>query len=291
MAEVFLDALTDTLIVTPFLFAIYVLIEAIEHNASVTANGKILQGGWAALLGSAVGLIPLCGFSVMAAKLYDKKYIKAGTLLAVFISTSDEAIIILAADFSLPALQSILLLLAIKFLLAVGVGYLVNGILSLTRAKSAEHIDFSGGEELSFGHVCNHGGECSKVRAYLVTPLLHALKIALYIFIVNIAFGLLVYFVGEARITSALDVGKFVQPLIAAAVGLIPGCASSVIIADAYLKGVISFGSMLAGLTVNAGMGFAVLSWKPSNLKRNFSILSVLFAAAYPAGIIFNLII
>ena len=125
--EVILDAFWDTLKIFPFLFLIYVLIEILEHRTKLTQNKKILQGGFAPLIGSATGLIPQCGFSVMAAKLYDKGFIRTGTILAVFIATSDEALIILISDMN--SAHAVMPLVLIKLLASVGIGYLANFIL------------------------------------------------------------------------------------------------------------------------------------------------------------------
>ena len=130
MADALLDALLDSLKVFPFLFLMYVLIEFLESRTSVTRNNNILRGNLAPLLGAATGIIPQCGFSVMAAKLYDKKLIRTGTLLAVFLATSDEALILLLTDITNGAkAAAIMPLIAVKFAVAVGAGYLCNAIL------------------------------------------------------------------------------------------------------------------------------------------------------------------
>lgn len=286
MAEVFLDAFLDTLKVLPFLLVIYIVIELIEHKTTLVGNRKILQGRLAPLLGSAAGVVPLCGFSVMAAKLYDKKYIGTGTLLAVFIATSDEAIIVLATDGSIKALAAILPLIIVKFIIAVAVGYAVNALLYKEQLVQTipDNVAVYG---------CGHEHEHSKhgnLELYFLSPLWHSLKIALYLFIVNLAFGIIIFYAGEDNIAAALAVNEYVQPLITAAVGLIPSCASSVIITGAYIHGGIYFGSMLAGLIVNAGMGFVILFKNPKQLPRNLSLLLTAFAVAYLFGLATNLI-
>ena len=287
MSEVFLDAFLDTLKVFPFLLIIYVIIELIEHKTSLTRNRKILQGSLAPLIGSAAGIVPLCGFSVMAVKLYEREYIKTGTLLAVFIATSDEAIIILASDLSITAVSAILPLIIIKFILAVIVGYSVNAILH--REKLSATALPQGSAEYSCGHGHSHE-EKSSVQIYLVSPLWHSMKIALYLFIVNLAFGIIIFYVGEETIANSLGVNIWLQPLITSAVGLIPSCASSVILTSAYIHGGIAFGSMVAGLAVNAGMGFVILFKNTKKIKRNLALIATAYLIAYLAGIIVNLI-
>lgn len=283
MSEVFLDALLDTLKVLPFLLLIYMLIELLEHKTAVFTNSKILRGHFAPVLGAAAGIIPLCGFSVMAAKLYDKRYIRTGTLLSVFIATSDEAIIVLLSEFDLNMLYAVLPLIAVQFLLAVAVGYAANAILG--KREAAPPQPAAAEEKYLCAHEHSHK---SPLHIYFLNPLRHALKIALYLFIVTFAFGGLIFLVGEDKILNALAVNAYVQPLITSAVGLIPSCAASVIIATSYAHGVIAFGSMVSGLIINAGMGFVVLVKNPKNIGRTVAIAAVLYVIAYLAGIGLN---
>lgn len=286
MTEVLLDAVLDTLKVLPFLLVIYIVIELIEHKTSVFANRKILQGGFAPLIGSAAGLVPLCGFSVMAAKLYDKRFIRTGTLIAVFIATSDEAIILLLSDVTnVKALAAILPLLIIKFLLAVAVGYAVNAL--LRREKVTEVAPVGGASDYECGH--EHPNE-SKLHVYLLNPIWHTLKIALYLLAVNLIFGIVIYYVGETNIANSLAVNAYLQPLITAAVGLIPSCASSVLLTSAYTGGIITFGSMAAGLVVNAGMGFMILLKNLKRIKQNLALIAAMFVLSYLVGIVVNVV-
>lgn len=287
MTEVLLDALVDTLKVLPFLLIIYIVIELIEHKTSVFANRKILQGKLSPLIGSAAGLVPLCGFSVMAAKLYDKKFIRTGTLLAVFIATSDEAIILLLSDVTnIKALSAVIPLLIIKFVLAVVVGYVAYAILRREKVNEiAVHVATEAPD-----YECGHEHpEESKWHIYLLTPLWHTLKIALYLFVINLIFGVIIFYVGADKIANTLGVNIYLQPLITAAVGLIPSCASSVLLTSAYTGGIITFGSMAAGLVVNAGMGFMILLKNVKRLKQNLALIVFLFALSYVVGILINL--
>lgn len=284
--EVFLDAFWDTLKLFPFLFLIYVLIEIIERRTTVTQNRKVLQGPLAPLIGSATGLIPQCGFSVMAAKLYDEGIIRTGTILAVFTATSDEALILLISDMS--AAHAVMPLILIKLVISVGIGYLVNFVLSNEKLKE------TGISHQEPAHFCCNEHEDgllkeeSDLKAYFLTPLLHSLKIWLYLFIVNLVFGYLIDLVGEEHIANAIAGGPFVQPLITGLVGLIPNCASSVILTGAYTNGAIYFGSLVGGLCSNAGLGLIVLLKNPKKIKRNILIIVVLYAIAVVAGIAVN---
>ena len=281
MGEVLLDALIDSLKIFPFLFLMYLLIEILEHRTNISRNSNVLRGRLAPLLGAAVGIIPQCGFSVMAAKLYDKRLIRTGTVLAVFLATSDEALILLLSSGSGSAALSVMPLIAVKFAVAVGVGYAANGI---CRREKLEELPE--GEEVH-GNACGHDHEGegdSPVKQYLVHPLLHSLEIFAYLLLVNILFGMLIHFIGEENISAFLDSALWLQPLIASVVGLIPNCASSVLITGAFTGGYLTFGAMVAGLCVNAGLGFVVLFKNVKRWRRNLVLLGVLFAIGAAAG-------
>lgn len=280
MWEIILDAFLDTLKVFPFLLVIYVLIEFLEHKTSFTRNRKILQGRLAPLIGTATGIVPQCGFSVMAANLYDKGLIRTGTLLAVLIATSDEAFIILLSSGT--AAGAIMPLVVIKLLAGVGIGYLVNFIYSAERLSEGEAEEI---HAYSCGH--EHEGK-SEIKIYLVAPLLHALKISLYLLIVNLVFGFVIDAVGEEAIASSMIGGVYFQPFITALIGLIPNCASSVIITSVYINGGITFGSCVAGLCANAGFGLVVLFKNTKKLKRNILFTLTLYLVSVLIGLFVN---
>ena len=284
MWDAILDAFLDTLKILPFIFVIYVLIELLEHKTSFSQDHERLQGDFAPLIGAATGIIPQCGFSVMAAKLYDKGLIRTGTLLAVFLATSDEAFIILLSSGTYAGV--IVPLVLIKLVVAVLVGYAANLILPDEKLKSnrlsAEDIHaFSCGRE--------HEGK-SEIKVYFIDPLLHSLNVALYLLIVNVVLGCIIYAVGEDTISSLIIGGPYFQPLIAAAIGLIPNCASSVIITQTYIDGFMLFGSCVAGLCANAGLGFVVLLKNRKKLKRNILLIVVTYVISVAVGIIINCI-
>ena len=274
--EIVLDALLDSLKVFPFLFLMYVLIEFLENRTNITKNKNILRGNLAPLLGAATGIVPQCGFSVMAAKLYDKKLIRTGTLLAVFLATSDEALIILLSSGS--SAIAVMPLIAVKFAVAVGVGYLFNALMRGEKLSELEE-----GEEIH-GTPCGHDHEeDGKVRRYLVHPLLHSLEIFAYILVVNLAFGFAMHYAEDA-IASFLQGGYWYQPLIAGLVGLIPNCASSVLVTQSYVLGALSFGGMAAGLCANAGLGFVILFKNVKSWKRNLALLGILYVISVAVG-------
>ena len=196
--HVLLHAFLDSLKVFPFLFLMYVLIELLENRTNFTKNKNILTGNLAPLLGSAAGIIPQCGFSVMAAKLFDKRLIRAGTVLSVFLATSDEAIVLLLTSGEASKTVSVMPVIAILFVVAVGVGYLFNFLFRNVPLASLEE-----GEEIH-GTPCGHDHEeDSNFHRYFLHPLTHALQIFVYILIVNIAFGFIMHY-AESAIESFL---------------------------------------------------------------------------------------
>lgn len=303
--DVIYDALLDTLKLFPFLFLLYVLIELMEHNTKVGRANRALTGKWAPLVGSVTGLVPMCGFSVMAAKLYERRHITLGTLLAVFIATSDEAfLVMLVSDMSwLNKLISILAMCGMKVLLGAGIGYLADLIAG--RSKRASILPLP--EYDVHGHThereeedrlpdadgaytaCEHAHAEKWFLLYIVSPLLHALKVAAFVLAVNLLFGFLIYFVGEDNVNAFLQgSGYWYQPLVCAVLGLVPNCASSVILAEVYAMGGITFGSCFAGLVVNTGLGALVLCRNVKNWKRNALMIVGLFVLGIAVGYAVN---
>ena len=276
------DAFLDTLKVLPFLLVIYILIEFLENRTSFTQKPQLLQGNLAPLVGSATGLIPQCGFSVMAAKLYDKGLIRTGTLLAVLLATSDEAFIILLASGSSAA--AIMPLIVVKLIVGIGVGYLVNFL------YSAEKLAEGNAEEIH-AYSCGreHDGK-SDISVYFINPLLHTLQIAFYILVVNLIFAFVIDAVGPDKIAASMIGGTYFQPFITAVIGLIPNCASSAIITSTYINKGILFGSCAAGLCANAGLGLVVLFKNTKKIKRNVMFVFTLYFISVAVGIVVNVI-
>ena len=233
----------------------------------------------APLLGTVTGIIPQCGFSVMAAKLYDRGFIRTGTLLAVFLATSDEALIVLIVD---PVgAAAVAPLVALKVVVGLAVGYAVNFLVRDELAVPAPPEDIH-------GYSCGreHEGK-SKLKVYFVEPLLHSLKIALYIFVVTLIFGYILEYNRDAILSSFVG-GPYIEPFITSAIGLIPNCASSAVISQAYCEGGIYFGSMAAGLCCNAGLGFVVLLKNTKKIKRNLLLMAALYVVSVLVGIAVN---
>ena len=304
--EFFLHALKDTAPMLPWILVLYVIIQLIENKADLRKVQR-LGGKLGPLVGSATGLIPQCGFSVMAAKLFEQKYITLGTLLGIFMATSDEAFILMLS--SGEGAVYVLPMLAIKILVGVSVGYATDGVMRAIghRQVCVEMPDGVDGEptttheifmqrflqerEVEANCSCgrNHTGD-GPFKQYLLYPLLHTLKVAGLIFLVNFILTAIIHSVGEAVFVEFMHGSLFLQPLVTCAIGLIPNCASSVVITETFLGGGISFGSCVAGLCANAGMGFVVLLKNVRRWKRNLILILLCYVIAVAVGMLLNLV-
>ena len=283
--HVLLHSLEDTAKLLPVLFIVYFLIEFLEYkNVFRFEQSKLLNGKASPAIGSLVGAVPQCGFSVISAELYSERKISVGALIAVFIATSDEALPIMISDYkSIPAL---LCLLLTKIVFGVIVGYITMLLYSKifsgkNHEHHEEHHDHDEDEKHHEEHLhacCHHDLKENKFN--WKHPLIHCLKIFVYIYIINVIFGTIIMFVGEDKLVSFLNSSSIFQPLLSIAIGLIPNCVSSVVITELYLMGGLSFGSIVAGLSVNAGLGLIVLLKENKNKKENlFIILSLIISS------------
>ncbi|MBE7068642.1 MAG: hypothetical protein E7381_05010 [Clostridiales bacterium] len=306
LLEFFIHALKDTLPMLPWIFLMYVIMQLLE-NKTTLKNATRLNGKLAPLVGSATGLIPQCGFSVMAAKFYEKKYITLGTLLAIFFSTSDEAFILLLS--SKEGAIWVLPTLALKIFAGVLIGYGVDFFLKkLGKAqKCLEMPDENNAkpqttrdifmrqymEEKEVSVVCACGrahGDDSPWKKYLLYPLLHTLQVAGFIFLVNFVLTAVIHSVGEDKFSAFMSRSLFAQPFVTVAIGLIPNCASSVVLTETFLSGGIAFGSFIAGLCANAGMGFVVLLKNTRKWKRNLALIGFTYLLSTIIGLLCNLL-
>ena len=301
--EILWHAVKDTLPLLPFILLMYVLIEILDGKSDLKRANRF-NGKYGPMIGSATGLIPQCGFSVMAAKLFEQKYITLGTLMAIFLATSDEAFIILLSSFDGAAW--VLPTLLVKIVVSIAVGYGIDMLLkAFGRGQVCVEMPTQAQNQPQTVHeifIKNYQDEkdvdvvcsCGKlhgdgiVAKYVVSPLLHTLKVALFILLVNFVFTFIVHEVGEDAFVRFMHKSRFLQPLITCAVGLIPNCASSVVITEAFLSGGIAFGSFVAGLCANAGMGFVVLLKNVRKWKRNLALIGLCYAISVGVGLLLN---
>lgn len=288
MDHVLLDAILDSLKVLLFVFIFNFMLSFFEEKLTkkIENSHKINP-----LFGSFIGLIPQCGVSVISADLYVKKHITLGTIVAVFIACSDEAIPIIISE-PTKALSVIPLILT-KFLIGLTIGFLVD----LIYRKSKEKVDKHHGEchhehEVKIG-CCHHeinDENDSKFKRHFIHPIIHSLKLILYIFIFNFIFGTVIYLIGEETFENILESNKYFTPIYATMIGLIPNCASSVLITNLFISGKLSFGTTLAGLITNSGLGILVILKNKKTIKKAIIIMTILVLTALVSGYVINLI-
>lgn len=283
LIDIFLDALKDTLLMIPFLFGVYILIEYMEHASSNKIEKAFKKMGPFGPLGGAIaGSIPQCGISAAAANLYSGKVISLGTIITVFVATSDEAIPMMIAN---PGKISVLWkLIVIKIAVAVSAGIIVDIIYKLCAKNKSVN------EEDHFHELCENCG-CDE-HGILYSALKHTVNIALFVFLITLVLNAAISFVGEDIIAGLMMSNNFFQPFISALVGFIPNCASSVIITQLYLEdGILSFGSAIAGLCTTTGLGLIVLfKTNKKHIKQNLLICGILYVVAVITGIVINAI-
>lgn len=278
MQELIMDAVLDALKALPFLFGAYLLIEFLEHRASGKLTGALQRlGPFGPLGGAVLGCVPQCGFSVAAANFYAGRLITPGTLLAVFLATSDEAVPILL---SRPGSgKSLLLLLGVKVVSAALFGLLAD--LICRRALKLP-------EEKPFCSLCR---DCDCEHEGIVrSALRHTGKVFFFLLLVNLALGFVMAAVGEEALSRLLLSGSALQPLLAGLIGFIPNCAASVLLTELYLSGSLSFGAAVAGLCTGAGMGLLVLFRTNRNWKENLALSGALYVAAVLTGFLCSLV-
>ena len=283
--DVLKDSALDSLKILPVIFLVYVLIEFMESRESEEKRLKRIFGSrFSPFFGAAIGVVPQCGFSVVATKLYQGGYILAGTLIAVYIATSDEALpIMFSRALTEPAVWGKLgLIIAIKFVYACIAGFVINALIKKD-VKEIKDVKDDVDEDDDGDGCCHHKitGKRAALKTLLLHPLIHSLKIIAYVFVVSLAFGCLVELaIGEERLAAFLSSSVWFQPLFSGLVGLIPNCASSVLLTELFCDGYLSLGGALSGLAVNSGIGLAVLFKSGENVKNSiFIVLGTFFLA------------
>lgn len=278
LKDIILDTSLDCLKMLPFLFVAFLVIEAWEHYSGNLGKKALERVGIAGpIVGAVAGCVPQCGFSVMASNLYAGGVISVGTLLSVFVATSDEAILIIMSNPD--KANEIGMLLVIKVILAICIGYFADIFLKAKIETKKDNEDFC--------KDCGCHGEKSGI---LLPAWRHTVKIFAYLFVFTGILNLCIEVLGIARISEILLGNTIFQPMIAAVIGLIPNCAASVILTQLYLNGAISFASVIAGLCAGSGIGLVVLCKVNHHKKENIKIIGTLLAFSVIAGIVLEYI-
>ena len=278
MMDCIMDGLIDTLKLLPYLLITFLVLEFIEHKLS-KKNQKLLEKNKkiGPLVGGLLGSLPQCGFSSMAANLFSARVITMGTLIAVFLSTSDEMLpIMLSKKTDIKLLLSIV---GFKVIVGIIIGFIIDLIYRKKLKK----------EEIK--ELCEHDHCDCKHKNIILASLIHTLKIGLFILIANLLINIIIYKVGEENVSSILLNNNILTYFAASLIGLIPNCAGSVIITELYLSNLITIGTLLAGLLTGSGLGILLLFKANKNIKENISILSIIYIIGVIIGIIVDLVI
>lgn len=274
MLDALLDALIDTIKLLPLLFLTYLLMEYLEHHENGRLAGFLSRSKKAGpAIGAVLGLVPQCGFSGAAASLFSGGAITMGTLIAVFLATSDEMLpILISAQVPIGTVGTIL---GVKLISGLAVGCLVDLVLRLGQSRNREIHDFCEQE-----HCDCEGG-------MLRSALVHTAKICGLIFLVTCLLNLALLLV-PADAVAAFCSRPVLGEVLTGILGLLPNCAASVMITDLYVKGVLGLGPMLSGLLVNAGVGLLVLFRVNPNKKENLAVLGILLVSGVVLGMLFG---
>ena len=277
MKEVILDTIIDSLKLIPFLLVAFLIIELLEHKLNnktksiITKSKKI-----GPIIGSLLGVIPQCGFSVMATKLYITRIITLGTLISIYLSTSDEMLIIMISE--KVEISLILKILLIKIFFGIVYGLIIDKIINKKKKDKETNYELCDEEHCD----CNH--------SILLSAIKHTLHITLFIFIITLIINTIFTLLGDNYLSKILLNNSILSPFITSLIGLIPNCAASVILTELYLNSTISLGALIGGLLTSSGSSLLVLIKNNKNQKENLSIILLLYALGVLSGIIIELI-
>ena len=273
MKEIIIDTLMDSLKLVPFLLITFILIEIIEHKINnkkiITSSGKL-----GPLFGSLLGIFPQCGFGVAITNLYVTRIVTLGTLISVYLSTSDEMLpIMLSNNVEINIIVKILL---IKIFIGMLSGFIIDLLL---RKK----------EKIEIKELCEHE-HCHCERSIFLSSLKHTLNITIFIIIISFLLNIGFEYLGEEKIGKLFLKNNIFSPFISGLIGLIPNCGASIAITELYLNNTISFGSTITGLLTGSGVAILILFKTNKNIKENFKILFIVYGIGVLSGIIINLI-
>lgn len=283
--EILEDTLHDTILMLPLLFLAYLVIEYFDRRDSNDDKVFLSLQKYGPLVGALVGVIPQCGFSIIAAMLFMGRNITMGTLIAVFIATSDEAIPILLAN---PELySSMIYIILFKILIAIIVGYFVDKILMKKQnIKLFSDMEDEDEHEVDEEVISESACPCCYTQYSMpVSAFLRSLKIFVFLFLTTFVLNILITTIGEETLEQILLTDSIFQPVLAALFGFIPNCAASVVLTQLYVANTVSFASLVAGLITNAGLGLIVLIRYQAEKKEIMQIICILLMSAILSGI------
>lgn len=278
MIEIILDTLMDALKLLPFLFLAFLLIEVIEHKLNKKVKDAVMKSGkFGPVIGSLLGAIPQCGFSVIATNLYITRILSLGSLIAIYLSTSDEMLPVLLSNNI--EISTILKIIGIKILVGIFFGFLIDLFLRKKENKKEElHYD-----------LCEHD-HCHCKESIVKSSLIHTGKTLLFIVVISFILNIIFAYGGNDLIEKVFLKDSIFGTFLASLVGLIPNCGASIILSELYASGAISIASLIAGLLTGSGVALLVLFKSNSNLKENIFILGLVYTIGVIVGLFLEVI-
>lgn len=282
MTECIRDGIIDTLKILPYLLITFIVIEFIEHKFT-KKNKKILSENkkYGPIIGGILGALPQCGFSTMAANLFSAKIITMGTLIAIFLSTSDEMLPVMISEKT--NITTLIKIIIFKIIIGIIIGYIIDLIYK-------KHSNESNSNN-SIKEICDHDHCSCNKNGIIFSSIKHTIKIGVFILIANVLINIIILKIGENSFTNILSNNNIFTYFISSIIGLIPNCAGSVIITKLYLSNLISIGTLLAGLLTGSGIGILLLFKSNKNMKENIQILTLIYIIGVITGIVVDLII
>ena len=275
MKEVIIDTLIDSIKLLPFLFIAFLLIELFEHKFSKKTKNKLSKSNkFGSVVGSILGIIPQCGFSTLATNLYATRIITVGTLIAVYLSTSDEMIPILIAEKA--PISLLIKILIIKLFAGMICGTIIDLII---KRKDKENY-----------HICEDD-HCNCDEHFLKATLKHTFNIFIFILICTFIINIIMEYGGNSLLNKIFLKNNIFAPFLTSLIGLIPNCAASVVLTELYLNNAITFAALISGLLTGAGLGILVLLKTNKNKKENFSIIITIYLIGAIIGLLLEIFI
>lgn len=278
MLDIILDTLIDALKLIPFLFIAFLIIELIEHKLNKKSKKVITKSKkFGPLIGSLLGAVPQCGFSVMATNLYTTRIITLGTLIAIYLSTSDEMLPILISQNT--SITTIIKIILIKIIFGIIYGIIIDVIIE-KKNKKLEKENYE---------ICDND-HCHCEKGILKSAIVHTLNTGIFILITTFIINIIFAYIGEEYLSKIFLKNTIFGPLITSLIGLIPNCGASIMLTELYLNNAISFSSLISGLLTGSGTAILVLFRSNKNIKENIFILTLLYFLGVISGIILETI-
>ena len=289
--DVVMDALIDSLKILPFLFITYLLMEYLEHKTQEYTSAIVQKTEYfGPLWGGLIGVFPQCGFSAAASNLYAGRVITLGTLIAIYLSTSDEMIPLFISE-QIPV-GIMIKILIIKAVIGIIAGFVIDAVVHWHHLTHNKRLD----DPVQINALCekehchcekdDHSGFIGIVKSAFV----HTFHIFAFVLVLTLILGFAIELIGEDKLSALLKTSPVISHILAGLIGLIPNCAASVIITTLYLDKMITLGTMMSGLLVGAGIGLLILFRVNDNKKENIRIAILLFLIGTVIGALIDAI-